>query len=223
MAPATPASFTSCSRVLGSSRACCTNARGFSSSPEMVVMVDSPSTRASVAAATGARAQAPAHVREHNSTGRLCQAAAATTMGNMWCRSLASARRCRELEAWPADGTKRDQVFSINYFCQKNERSEYAKVSRFITQSIAFRPNHRLQWSIAHQLHHGHTSSRQMLRLLLLSPHRHRRRHRPLHSLSLVGVCRIPCRFLARWRRAVRAGQGVLRWDHPRVPPRQRH
>ena len=49
----------------------------------MVVMVDSPSTRASVAAATGARAQAPAHVREHNSTGRLCQAAAATTMGNM--------------------------------------------------------------------------------------------------------------------------------------------
>ena len=83
MAPATPASFTSCSRVLGSSRACCTNARGFSSSPEMVVIVDSPSTRASVAAATGARAQAPAHVREHNSTGRLCQAAAATTMGNM--------------------------------------------------------------------------------------------------------------------------------------------
>lgn len=54
-------------------------------------MVDSPSTRASVAAATGARAQAPAHVREHNSTGRLCQAAAAATIDNdnMCARTLA--------------------------------------------------------------------------------------------------------------------------------------
>ena len=84
-----PASFTSCSRVLGSSRACCTNVRGLSNIPEMVVMVDSPSTRASVAAATGARAQAPAHVREHNSTGRLCQAAAAATMDNMGAVPLA--------------------------------------------------------------------------------------------------------------------------------------
>ena len=84
-----PASFTSCSRVLGSSRACCTNVRGLSNIPEMVVMVDSPSTRASVAAATGTRAQAPAPVREHNSTGRLCQAAAAATMDNMGAVPLA--------------------------------------------------------------------------------------------------------------------------------------
>jgi hypothetical protein len=49
-------------------------------------MVDSASTRAPVAAATGARARAVVNVgvREHKSTaGRLCQAAAAATMDSI--------------------------------------------------------------------------------------------------------------------------------------------
>eukprot|EP00964_Phaeocystis_antarctica_P126964 scaffold90639_cov66-Phaeocystis_antarctica.AAC.5 len=52
----------------------------------MVVMVDSLSARASVAAATGARTRAPVNVdgREHRPTaGRLCQAAVTARMNNI--------------------------------------------------------------------------------------------------------------------------------------------
>ena len=75
-------------------------------------MVDSPSTRVPVAAATGARARAPVNVdvREHTSTvGRLCQAAAAATIVSIVAAAAARETARRQGRRGVGQGRRRSE------------------------------------------------------------------------------------------------------------------